>query len=101
MKATIETSPTGFRYIAILEPVDWDSAPNKAREILDFIGARDVAPVADSDSVSVDTKWWNFTFKEKIFRIVYDEWPNGLSIEPRDAESASLLPDMEQLILVA
>ncbi|WP_432735209.1 DUF3630 family protein [Ralstonia solanacearum] len=101
MKATIETSPTGFRYIAILEPVDWDSAPKKAREILDLIGALDVATLANDDSVSVDTKWWNFTFKEKIFRIVYEEWPNGLSIEPRDAESASLLPDMERLILAA
>lgn len=101
MKATVATSPTGFRYIAILEPVDWNSASSKAREILDLIGARHAAAVANNDLVSVDTKWWNFNFKEKIFRIVYDEWPNGLSIEPRDAESASLLPDIEQLILAA
>lgn len=101
MKVTIETSPTGFRYIAILEPVDWDSASSKVREILNQIGARDVATVANDEAVSVDTKWWNFTFKSKNFRIVYEEWPNGLSIEPMDTESSSLLVDIEQLISAA
>lgn len=101
MKVTIETSPTGFRYIAIQGPVDWGNSSDKVREILDLIDARDVVTVANDEAVSVDTRWWNFTFKSKKFRIVYEEWPNGLSIEPMDAESSPLLVEIEQLISAA
>ncbi|MEQ6349305.1 hypothetical protein [Ralstonia pseudosolanacearum] len=99
MRTRIETSPTGFCYISILEPVDWEGVPDKVREILSLIGAQDIVTVANEDAISVDTKWWEFKFKGSSFRIVYEEWPSGLSIEPKGAESASLLSEIEKLIL--
>ncbi|MCQ4681076.1 hypothetical protein SNK19_08945 [Ralstonia pseudosolanacearum] len=100
MRTRIETSPTGFRYIAILEPVDWGSALDKVREILSLIDAQDIVAVANEDAISVDTKWWEFKFKGRGFRVIYEEWPSGLSIEPKCEESASLLSEIEKLILV-
>ncbi len=101
MKAKIETSPTRFRYITVLVPIDWQSASSKIHEILALLNAKNVLPIANEDVVSVDTKWWDFTFKNGDFRIVYDEWPHGLSIEPRNNASASLLPELVRLISIS
>jgi len=98
MKVELETSPTGFRYISVMMPVDWRNASDEARKIFALLGAESIMPVADEDAVSVDTKWWNFTVGSGCFRIVYDEWPSGLSIEPRDDRSASLLPDLMRIL---
>ncbi|MHA6878494.1 hypothetical protein [Ralstonia pseudosolanacearum] len=101
MKARIETSPTGFRYIAVAMSMDWAQVPDRMREILGVIGAEDVVAIARDDAVSVDVRWSDFTFKNEDFRIVYEEWPCGLSIEPKNASGASLLPDIEELMLAA
>lgn len=94
MKVKLETSPTGFRYITAMVPVDWRNASDEVQKILALLGADSIVSVADEDAVSADTKWWNFAVGSGCFRIVYDEWPSGLSIEPRDERSASLLPDL-------
>ncbi|MGA4111076.1 hypothetical protein ACI2T3_08585 [Ralstonia nicotianae] len=99
MRAKIETSPTGFRYISVLEHVEWAHVPDRIQEILSSIGAKDIVAIAGDDATSVDTRWWNFTFKNGSFRIVYEDWPNGISIEPTNMQSASLLPEIEQLVL--
>lgn len=101
MKASIETSPTGFRYIAVAMSIDWRQAPERIREILGVIGAEDIVAIAGDDAVSVDVRWWDFTFKNEAFRIVYEAWPDGLSIEPKNASGVSLLPDIEKLMLAA
>ncbi|MEF9387385.1 hypothetical protein V4890_17435 [Ralstonia solanacearum species complex bacterium KE056] len=101
MKARIETSPTGFRYIAVAMSMDWAQVPDRIREIRGVIGAEDVVAIARDDALSVDMRWWDFTFKNEGFRIVYEEWPCGLSIEPKSASGASLLPDIEKLMLAA
>lgn len=101
MKASIETSPTGFRYIAVAVSIDWMQAPERMREILGVIGAADIVAIAGDDAVSVEVRWWGFTFKNEAFRIVYGEWPGNLSIEPKNASGVSLLPDIEKLMLAA
>jgi hypothetical protein len=98
MKFELETSSTGFRYISVMVSVDWRNASDEAQRILVLLGAEGVAPVADGDAVSVDTRWWNFTVGNGRFRIVYDEWPSGLAIEPGDDRSASLLSDLVRVL---
>ncbi|MDC6176241.1 hypothetical protein [Ralstonia solanacearum] len=101
MKASIETSPTGFRDIAVAMSIDWMQAPERMREILGVIGAADIVAITGDDAVSVEVRWWDFTFKNEAFRIVYEEWPGNLSIEPKNASGVSLLPDIEKLMLAA
>ncbi|WP_036663546.1 hypothetical protein [Pandoraea sp. SD6-2] len=101
MENSLETSPTGFRYIAILGPVDWESAPSIVEKILSLIGAVEVTRIANDDGISVDTKWWNFTFNGKRFRIVHEEWPQGLSIEPIETVDLPILFEITQRLLAA
>ncbi|BEU74098.1 hypothetical protein MAFF211271_36530 (plasmid) [Ralstonia syzygii subsp. indonesiensis] len=101
MRAKIEISPAEFPYIAILEPGDWERAADKACEILNIIGARGVVEISGDDATSVDTRWWGFSFKGGSFRIVCEEWPNGLSIEPRNAGRGFAVVRIEKLIPAA
>ncbi|WP_331694678.1 DUF3630 family protein [Pandoraea sputorum] len=100
MKTTLETSPTGFRYISVQERVDWGGAPSIVEDILSRLGASDVMTVANDDAVSVDTKWWNFTFDGKQFRVIYEEYPRSLSIEPMEKLDSAILADISRLLLV-
>ncbi|AJC20518.1 hypothetical protein [Pandoraea pulmonicola] len=101
MEISLETSPTGFRYIAVLRPVDWERAPRIVAEILSLLDASEVTTIANDDAISVDTKWWNFTFNGKRFRIVYEEWPKGLSIEPIETVDLQILLEISQKLLAA
>ncbi|WP_338862702.1 hypothetical protein IHE31_06220 [Mycetohabitans rhizoxinica] len=98
MKAKIEVSPTGYKYIAVSETVDWQSSTVLIHKIMIQIGATDIFPIANDEAVSVDTKWWEFTYKFGKFRIVYEDWPQGLSIEPRNRVSNALLQEIILLI---
>lgn len=101
MEISLETSPTGFRYIAVLRPVDWDSAPSIVEEIIRLLGAFEVTTISNVDAISVDTKWWNFTFNGKRFRIVYEEWPKGLSIEPIETVDLPIFLEISRKLLAA
>jgi hypothetical protein len=98
MKAFVEISPTGFHYVSICEAVTLEGIPNMVKNVLGGIGAENVVPVAVENSTSVDTRWWNFTYKNVDFRIVYDEWPHDLSIEPKTEQGTSLLQELVVII---
>jgi hypothetical protein len=73
------TTPTGIPYVEILTECTWHNFPEFASAILNMINATDIQNMTNGDVV--DCHWYQFTWKEKKFRLIFEEWPRQCVVE--------------------
>ena len=68
---------TGDLYIELTEQGTWESFPKFAEALVQQIGATITERIDGPDA-----RLWKITYASNALRLVYDDFPNGVSIEP-------------------
>lgn len=70
---------SGFESLELTEAGTWESFPSFAEKYIQQIGASVVRKFE-----SLDMLLWEIVYDGAVLNFVYDDFPNGVSIEPKD-----------------
>lgn len=88
MKASVEKTDTGNNYLMLdASNVTWHSFPAAAEIILSSLHATDITNF--SEQKIVDMHWYEFSWNNNKFRLIYEDWPHSISIEPIDKNNST------------
>ena len=77
---------SGNLWMILSESISWEEFPRYATSILQFVGGSKV-DVAES----VEMRLWNVKILGQSMRLVYDDFPQMVSLESEDAEGDLVL----------
>lgn len=80
---------SGYESIELTEGGSWETFPRFAEKYAEQIGAKVVRKIEGPDM-----HLWEIEYEGVILNLVYDDFPNGVSIEPKDK---SCQPAIEKL----
>jgi hypothetical protein len=94
MISKLITSPTGVTRIELDADVGWHMFPGYANNFLKKIQAQNIVDI--SKLQSVDMHWYDFTWGENCYSLIFEEWPFQIVIECEKNQVALL--DLDSLI---
>ena len=90
----IRPMASGNQSLLLTEQVDWESFPTYAEAIVQLVGGT-LVDRADGP----DQRVWTVSIGTQVFWLAYDEFPLGVSLDPRNGEAAALVPAIRQKLL--
>jgi len=91
----IKAMASGDQGLLLTEKVSWEGFPKYAEAVVSFLGGRIIERSADSPAERV----WTTTIQGQSFWIAYEDYPLGVSLDPKDSEASSLIPTIRQRLL--
>ena len=82
----IERMASGNNALLLSERVSWEAFPEYAESILQLIGGVVVERV-DGPVERI----WNVEIDGALFWLAFDDWPAGVSLEPRNGAASALV----------
>ncbi len=70
---------SGGESLELTEAGSWEEFPSFANEYLNQIGAS-----VKKKTQTADMHIWEINYSGSVLRFVYDDFPNGISIEPKN-----------------
>lgn len=89
-----EASESGRHVLVLTDAGAWASFPDFAERYVRQIGAQVVTRVEGPDM-----HLWEIEYDGCVLRLVYDDFPNGISIEPTDARGRGAIDALYELAL--
>ena len=83
----------GNEYLHLTDEGTWDSFPKFAEELASQIGASII-----KRKTLPDSHLWEIEFEGDLLRFVYDDFPNGISIEPKGIFNKKSIQRLYELI---
>lgn len=71
----------------------WESFPKLAKEFCSQVGAKIIEKL-DGPDVTI----WDIEYHGSVLRLVYDDYPNGISVEPKDSNGQSAVDKLYELV---
>jgi len=84
---------SGCERIELTEEGNWETFPPFAEKYAEQIGARVVKKIE-----APDMHLWEIEYKGIILNFVYDDFPNGVSIEPKDKDGQPAIEKLFKLV---
>ena len=75
----LQTMKSGLTSLELTEEGTWESFPAFAEKLTKQIGAKIVEKIDGPD-----VRIWKISFEGTRLNLVYDDFPNGINIEPSD-----------------
>ena len=85
---------SGNESLLLTERVGWESCPTYAEAISSWL-ERTIVDRADSPVERV----WTVRIGEWSFWLAYDDYPGGVSLDPKDSNASALIPAIRQRLL--
>jgi len=85
---------SGYDYILLTDAGTWESFPGFAAKYCKQIGAK----VADKVQ-GPDVHLWKIQYEGATLNFIYDDFPNGISIEPEDESGQLSIDKLYQIAL--
>ena len=83
---------SGNESLELTEAGTWESFPNFAKKLVKQIGASIIKKLNGPD-----IRIWEIEYKGHILNLVYDDFPNGVSIEPKKSSDQSIIDELYQI----
>jgi hypothetical protein len=80
---------SGDLYIELTEAGTWESFPKFAEALTQQIGA-----IITERIDGPDVRLWKIAYAGNALRLVYDDYPNGVSIEPSTSGQDAVIRDL-------
>lgn len=90
----IRPMASGNESLLLTERVGWESFPQYAEAILQLVEGK-VVDRADGP----DQRVWTVSISTQLFWLAYDDYPNGVSLDPRNSDASALVPAIRQKLL--
>ncbi len=83
----------GNESLELTDAGKWESFPSFAERFVAQIGAS-VRKKIDGP----DIRFWEIEYNGALLRLVYDDYPNGISIEPMDSDGQKAVDGLFKLV---
>ena len=90
----IRPMASGNESLLLTERVGWESFPQDAEAILQLVEGK-VVDRADGP----DQRVWTVSISTQLFWLVYDDYPIGVSLDPRNSDASALVRAIRQKLL--
>jgi len=84
---------SGNESLELTDAGTWESFPAFAERFVSQIGASVLKKIDGPD-----IRLWEIEYEGTLLRLVYDDYPNGVSIEPKDSDGQNAVDDLFQLV---
>lgn len=85
---------SGCEGIELTEEGSWETFPPFAKKYAEQIGASIVNKIE-----TPDMHLWEIKYENSILNFVYDDFPNGVSIEPKDTNGQAAIETLFKLVM--
>jgi hypothetical protein len=85
---------SGNECLELTEEGTWESFPSFAEKYVKQIGAKVIKKIQ-----APDIHLWEIEFEGVVLNFVYDDFPNGISIEPKDKNGQAAIEKLYKLAL--
>lgn len=86
---------SGNQSLELTEEGNWESFPQFAEEFTKQIGAKILQKIE-----SVNIRIWEIEYEGVILNLVYDDFPNGITIEPKDMDGQAAIYKLSELVKI-
>jgi len=86
---TLVKTPNGLFYLELTEEGNWESFPAFAEKLANQLNASVV-----EKTESVDTRIWKLKIRGVDVDLVYNDFPNGVTITPCASEDGQIIQDL-------
>lgn len=83
---------SGRLYAELISDVDWEGFSNYAEEFVKLFSGR-----ITSRSDSVDTRVWEVIIKNRLLRLVYEDFPVMISLESQSEEGDQFIEEFKKI----
>lgn len=84
----------GREYLELTNAGTWESFPHFAEKYAKQIGAKVISKIE-----AADIHLWKIEYDGVVLRFVYDDFPNGVSIEPIDEKGLPAIDKLFKLLV--
>ena len=85
---------SGFEWIELTAAGNWETFPQFAKKYSEQIGATVIKQIE-----ALDMHLWEIEYEGATLNFVYDDFPNGVSIEPKDKRGQPAIEKLFKLVL--
>jgi len=85
---------SGTECLELTEAGSWESFPTFAEKYVKQIGAKIKRKIK-----APDMHLWEIEYEGVVLNFVYDDFPNGISIEPKDKSGQDAIENLYKLVL--
>ncbi len=85
---------SGNYSLELTDAGSWESFPTFAKEFISQLGGK-ITNKFDGP----DARVWEFTYQDQTLRLVYNDFPNGISIEPMNNKNQSIIDSLYDLLI--
>jgi hypothetical protein len=83
---------SGRLYVELTSDVDWEDFPNYAEEFVKLFSGKII-----SRSDSIDTRVWGANIKDRLLRLVYEDFPVMISLESQSEEGDRFIEGLSEM----
>ena len=84
---------SGNESLELTEAGTWESFPSFAKKFIDQIGASVIRKIDGPD-----VRIWEIKYEGAILNLVYDDFPNGVSVEPKDKNGQKAVDHLFKMV---
>lgn len=88
----LQKMASGLHSLKLTEAGAWESFPLFAERYVAQIGARIVSKVE-----LPDVHLWEIEYEDVVLNLVYDDFPNGISVEPKEQRGQAAIEKLYEL----
>jgi hypothetical protein len=90
-KLTLRVMASGHQCLELSEEIDWDEFPQFAEKLIMIVGVKII-----DKAESVEMRIWNLQFPTCRIRLVYDDYPQMISLESDTPQGDDILKNLAE-----